>query len=91
MLQDRPCKISVITVCRNVEKCIAETIESVLGQTYEDIEYVLIDGASTDNTVNIIREYAKEYKIKYVSESAVYGDIIVIKKVIEEARTVVVL
>ena len=55
-------------MCRNVEKCIAETIESVLGQTYENIEYVLIDGASTDNTVNIIREYAKEYKIKYISE-----------------------
>ena len=46
-------KISVITVCRNVEKCIQETMETVLGQTYDNIEYILIDGNSTDKTVDI--------------------------------------
>jgi len=68
MLQDIPYKISVITVCRNVEKCIAETMDSVLGQTYENIEYILIDGNSTDNTANIIGKYALSHKIKYISE-----------------------
>ena len=50
-------KISVITVCYNSEKTIAETFESVLLQTHKEIEYIVVDGKSKDGTVRIIREY----------------------------------
>ena len=50
-------KVSIITVCLNAEKYIEETMKSVLGQTYKDIEYIIIDGMSTDNTLNIIERY----------------------------------
>ena len=63
-------KISIITVTYNSEKTIADTIESVLKQTYKDIEYIIIDGKSTDNTINIIKRYASLFKnrIKWISE-----------------------
>lgn len=49
--------ISIITVCRNAVAGIEQTIVSVLSQQYPHIEYILIDGASTDGTVDIIRTY----------------------------------
>lgn len=52
-----PPTISIITVCFQAEKTIRQTIESVLSQTYPDIEYIIIDGASTDGTLQIIQEY----------------------------------
>jgi len=61
-------KVSIITPCYNSEKTIRRTIESVLNQTYQNIEYIIIDGKSTDHTVDIIKEYAGMGNIKYVSE-----------------------
>ncbi len=53
---DRPL-ISVITVCLNAAEFIEQTILSVLSQTYPHLEYIVLDGGSTDDTVEIIRKY----------------------------------
>lgn len=50
-------KISIITVVYNNEKTIKDALNSVLGQTYKDIEYIIVDGKSNDKTVSIIKEY----------------------------------
>lgn len=63
-------KFSIITVCFNSEKTIERTIISVLSQSYQDFEYIIVDGASTDGTLSIIENYIKKYpdKIKLISE-----------------------
>jgi len=60
-------KISIITVCYNSEKHIKTAIESVINQTYLDIEYIVVDGASKDRTVDIIKSYGDKIT-KMVSE-----------------------
>jgi len=55
---------SIITVSYNSEKTIAETIESLLNQTIYDFEYFIIDGLSTDNTVEIARGYKEQFDSK---------------------------
>ena len=57
-------KVSVITVCYNAVKGIEKTIMSVLSQTYSEIEYIVIDGGSTDGTEKVLLKYAG--KIDYL-------------------------
>ena len=59
-------KISIITVCFNAEDTISDTIQSVLSQDYEDVEYIIVDGKSTDRTLKIIQ--SKQKRIKLISE-----------------------
>lgn len=63
-------KVSIITVCYNSEKTIERTIKSVLDQTYKNIEYLIIDGASTDGTMDIVNPYRAVFgeRLKVVSE-----------------------
>jgi len=56
-------KISIITVSYNAEKYIRQTIESVIHQTYAEIEYILIDGKSQDGTLDIVDEYKSNIDI----------------------------
>ncbi len=60
-------KITVITVCFNAEKTIEKTISSVCGQVYPNVEYIIIDGASTDRTLAIVDQFASKIK-KVISE-----------------------
>lgn len=56
-------KISIITVVFNAERYIEHCIQSVLAQTYDDIEYIIIDGESTDGTLSIIKKYRAKIQI----------------------------
>lgn len=65
--------ISVVTATFNSAGTIRETLDSVLGQTYSNIEHLIVDGQSTDNTMDIIREYEPRYEacgkvLRWVSE-----------------------
>ena len=60
-------KVSIITVVFNGEKTIKDCIESVLSQSYSDIEYIIIDGKSTDNTPEIVKSYGTKIAV-FLSE-----------------------
>ena len=60
-------KISIITVVWNNKETIKDAIDSVLNQTYKDIEYIVVDGASTDGTVEVVQSYGNKIT-KFVSE-----------------------
>lgn len=59
MIKKEP-KISIITACYNSASTIEQTIQSVLNQTYNNIEYIIIDGASTDGTMDIVKKYLNQ-------------------------------
>ena len=61
-------KISIITVCYNSGKTIEDTFKSVKSQTYQDIEYIVVDGGSKDETIEIIKKYEKIIS-SWISES----------------------
>lgn len=63
-------KVSIITVTHNSAATISDTIESVLKQTYQDIEYLIIDGMSTDKTMEIVYSYEPQFngRLNYLSE-----------------------
>ena len=65
---DSDLKITIVTVCYNAEKTIERTIESVISQNYPNIEYLIIDGKSTDATMDIVRKYETIPYIRIVSE-----------------------
>ena len=56
--------ISIITICFNAEQNIAKTMESVLNQTYHNIEYIIKDGKSLDRTNEIIEQYKEKFEKK---------------------------
>lgn len=60
-------KFSIITVTYNAGKVLEDTIQSVIAQTYRNVEYLVVDGASKDNTLGIVQKY-KEYIHRIVSE-----------------------
>jgi len=60
-------KISIITVVWNNNETIKYAIDSVLNQTYKDIEYIVVDGASTDGTVEVVKSYGGKIT-KFISE-----------------------
>ena len=61
-------KISIITVVFNGESTLEDSINSVISQNYKDLEYIIIDGNSTDNTINIINSY-KDHISYFISET----------------------
>lgn len=63
-------RVSIITVAYNSAATIRDTIESVINQTYPDIEYIVVDGVSKDNTIDIVKEYEPEFKgrMRWISE-----------------------
>ncbi len=62
-------KISIITTTYNSEATIRDTIESVLAQTWKDIEYIVIDGASRDSTAAIVQSYVETFGDRLVFQS----------------------
>lgn len=55
-------KVSVITACKNSESTIKDTFQSILKQKYRPLQYIVVDGLSTDGTVNIIEEYKEKFQ-----------------------------
>jgi len=53
-------KISLITICYNAESTLLPTLESVARQTYPHIEYIVVDGASRDNSLDLVRSICPE-------------------------------
>lgn len=61
---------SIITVCFNSERTIERTLKSMLNQTFQDYEYIIVDGVSTDGTMDIVRKFQPLFKdkMKVISE-----------------------
>ena len=82
-MNNKNLKISIVTICFNAAQTIEETINSVINQSYKNIEYIIIDGGSTDGTIDIIKKY--EDKIIYWVSEPDYGLYHAMNKGIEKA------
>jgi glycosyltransferase involved in cell wall biosynthesis len=66
-MEESAIRMSIITVCKNSAQFLDETITSVLNQDYPNIEYIIIDGNSNDNTLDIIKQYSQKIAL-WISE-----------------------
>lgn len=64
----RDVAFTIVTPCYNCEKYIENLIQSLMNQTFKNFEHIIIDGGSTDSTVEIIKEYIGRYNMRYISE-----------------------
>lgn len=62
-----PPKVSIVTICLNSAQTLEKTIQSVLHQTYKNIEYIVVDGGSTDGTLELIKKYENSLS-RWISE-----------------------
>ena len=65
-------RISIITICYNAASTITRTLRSVSAQTYPNIQYLIIDGASKDNTLELVRELAPETEVYSERDKGIY-------------------
>lgn len=61
--------VSIIIATYNSEKTLRRALDSVLNQTYQDWECIVVDGASKDNTIGIVKEYVKKTLVSVISQS----------------------
>ena len=71
-VEPAPLKISVITVCWNSEATIEDTLKSVAAQTHPSVEHIVVDGASTDRTMEIVRKYPHVAKVVSERDRGIY-------------------
>jgi len=60
--------VSIITPTFNRGNFLEKTIQSIIGQDYENIEHIVVDGGSTDNTIEILKKYQDKYNLRWISE-----------------------
>ncbi|MBN1465299.1 glycosyltransferase [candidate division KSB1 bacterium] len=65
-------KISVVTVCKNEARTVERTIKSVINQTFSDLEYIFIDGQSSDGTLDIVKKYSDFCRIYSGPDAGIY-------------------
>lgn len=65
-------KISIVTICYNAATTIVPTLQSITGQSYPHIEYLIIDGASKDNTLSLVQQYAPQAKVYSERDRGLY-------------------
>ncbi|HAT4122599.1 glycosyltransferase family 2 protein [Clostridium perfringens] len=78
--------VSVVMSVYNGEKYLKEAIESILNQTYKNIEFIIIDDGSTDESLNIIKEYLVDNRVKLLENVSNKGLIYSLNKGIEESK-----
>lgn len=56
-------KLSIITICFNIKDEIEQTLKSIVNQTWQDFEWIVIDGGSTDGTLDVLKKYKKHISV----------------------------